>query len=751
METSAPKTSVPPGRPSLPPAGGYVWSLGTKLALLTVAVLVAASSLLYVELTGRERTALISAKAKAASMVADLFAASLDAALDFGDADAVNAALDNIKSNAEVVCATVWSTEEKPVAELRRGSCEPRPAPAEVEKGGALVYADRVDVARTVTGRAGDVVGKTMLVFSLARENATFTASRTRIFWLSAALAMGTALLLIALSRPLIVGPLTQLSDAARRIGRGDFGTSVDVSSNDEIGHLARALNRMREAIADREQRLEAATQNLRDLFDHMGQAIVAFGRDGRVHGPVSRQANKWFERGELEGLLVRELLYGTQGTHDVDAQAFAEWVEMAFDMPLEQWTEVAALAPHEVTLRLGSKRTLPLELDFRPVLKGGAIEQIMLLASDVSEKRRLLETVQTQEEEHARRMAAMRRLIAGGGQVFVLFIDTARDKIARCMELVGPSPRTLAIGEIDELFRHVHTIKGEARAFDLRELETECAKLEDELDELRGLARGEGFATTGSVHGALLARLERASEAILRGCDVFVAASPIGRAALDQVTVRRSDINELETLASGRSDALARVVARLAARPFGESTASLIDMAPTWGDQEGKRVQLDVDGREVHVPPALARVLGGVMTHLVRNAIAHGIEPPAVRKDSGKPPVGTIKAVASAGETGPVIVVEDDGRGLNLDGIAARAAELGVRIEGKGRGSLGELVFLAGLSTLESAGVLAGRGVGLGAVRADLARVGYGVEVASEPGQFTRFTLAPVSPEARG
>jgi len=368
-----------------------------------------------------------------------------------------------------------------------------------------------------------------------------------------------------------------------------------------------------------------------------------------------------------------------------------------------------------------------------------------MLLATDVTEKRRLEQTMHTQEEEHARRMTAMRRLIAGGGQVFVTFIESAHEKIARCIELVGPAPRMLATGEIDELFRHVHTIKGEARAFDLRELETETGKLEEELDELRALARSEGFVLTGSVHAALVASFGRAAEAIERGRDVFVDASPIGRSALDQVTVQRSDLDELAKIAEGRDDALARVVARLSARPFGQSTASLVDMAPTWADKEGKRARLEVEGREVSVPPALSRVLGGVMTHLVRNAIAHGIEPPAVRTEGGKSPIGIIRVGAVADpspDVGPIITVEDDGRGLDVEGIALRASQLGMRV--RDRMNMGELVFAPGLSTVQSAGRLAGRGVGLGAVRADLEQVGYSIGVWSERGRFTRFVLKP-------
>jgi HAMP domain-containing protein/HPt (histidine-containing phosphotransfer) domain-containing protein len=614
------------------------------------------------------------------------------------------------------------------------------------EQGSARVLSDRVVVARTVLGRGRAPIGSAVVVFSLAPENAAFAASRRRIFWLSFALAAVTALVLIVLARALIVRPLAELGQAARRIGGGALGTRVTIASNDEMGELAFAFNAMGERLADRERRLAAATQSLRDLFDHMRQAILAFGPDGKVQGAVSRSAAAVFGDTDLEGAHIRTLLYPDAVEHDVDAQAFDEWIAMAFQVSLDQWEQLAALAPHEVVLERPTGGPLPLELEFLPIVKGnaeGAIERIMLLATDVSERRALQAAVHTQEEEHARRMAAMRRLIAGGGQIFVAFMDAARERLARCTAIVGGEPRRLSIAEIDELFQHIHTIKGEARAFELNELETETAKLEEDLDELRAAARGGGFATTGSVHGLLVDRLARTRDAIDKGGDVFVAASPIGRAALDQITVQRSDVHALLELVGTRHDTIARIAAGLASRPFGESAAALFEMAPSWGEEEGKRVILDVVGREVRVPSALARVLGGVLTHLVRNAVAHGIEIPVLRERAGKRVTGVVRLEAREGPAGPEITVEDDGAGLDLRRLEERAVALGAQ------GSGADLVFTPGLSTLDTASLLAGRGVGLSAVRADLAAIGYAITVTFETGKYTRFVIRPADATA--
>lgn len=140
-------------------------------------------------------------------------------------------------------------------------------------------------------------------------------------------------------------------------------------------------------------------------------------------------------------------------------------------------------------------------------------------------------------------------------------------------------------------------------------------------------------------------------------------------------------------------------------------------------------------------MPPSLARVLGGVFTHLIRNAIVHGIERPETRTAAGKPPGGVIRIAADETKDGPVVVVEDDGQGMDLAQITERAAAIG---HDPAVGSVQELAFLPGLSTARRPGDLAGRGVGLYAVRAELASVGYVVEVSSKAGEYTRFVLRP-------
>jgi two-component system chemotaxis sensor kinase CheA len=732
-------------------------SIGTKLTIATLAVLLLVSVLLYRELTRRERQSLLAAKETAAMMVADLFAASLSAPLDFADNEAVETELRHLEQNGEVECAAVFlKGATTPVARIERG-CDAT-APIEASQvGRGIFHEDRVEVARLVVGRGNVDVGRARIAFSLARENAAFAESRRQIFWLTFLLAAGTAAVLIVISRTQIVTPLRRLSEAARRVGGGDLATRVDVRSTDELGQLATAFNRMSEEIGDRERRLAAATQNLRDLFDHMGQAIVAFDREGTIRGAVSRQATKLFGGAgdgtqSLEGRPIQKLLFGATAENEVEAQAFVEWQANAFDVDLDAWTGFGELAPKETTLIRENGPSVPLELEFRPVAKDGKVDRVMVLATDVSEKRQLERAVVTAEEQHAKRMAAMRRLVAGGAQLFIRYIKVARERVTRFFERLDEdalSLQPLDLATVEEIFRHVHTMKGEARAFDLLELEAAFEVLEDTLAALR--RNGEALAerdVADDAASAIRAGLFRAEAAVDRARQDFVAASPIGNAALEQASVQRADLDAVLALAGDHDDELTHAIKRLAARPFGEALATIAERAPDWAARDGKRVELVVEGREVRIPPALSDVLGGVMTHLVRNAVAHGIETEAERTAAGKPSVGSIWASAQEGANGPVIVVEDDGAGIDLERVVLRARALGLVDESSNDAlpaDASELVFLPGLSTRDASDGLAGRGVGLDAVRAYVREAGYTVHFVTEKGNGTKFVIEPV------
>lgn len=157
-----------------------------------------------------------------------------------------------------------------------------------------------------------------------------------------------------------------------------------------------------------------------------------------------------------------------------------------------------------------------------------------------------------------------------------------------------------------------------------------------------------------------------------------------------------------------------------------------------------GKRVELKLSGEGTELDRGLIEKIVDPLTHLVRNAIDHGLETPEVRLAAGKPPVGTIALRASQRGGNIVIEVSDDGRGLDRARILARARERGMGIAPDAPDAeVFQLIFEAGFSTAEAVTEVSGRGVGMDVVRRNIQALSGTVDLASTPGQGTRVTVS--------
>jgi two-component system, chemotaxis family, sensor kinase CheA len=161
-------------------------------------------------------------------------------------------------------------------------------------------------------------------------------------------------------------------------------------------------------------------------------------------------------------------------------------------------------------------------------------------------------------------------------------------------------------------------------------------------------------------------------------------------------------------------------------------------------GQSLGKRVDLVMTGEQSELDKSVIEKLVDPLTHLVRNALDHGIEKPEERQAAGKPETATLKLHAEHKGGNIEIVVSDDGRGINTQRVAAKARSLGI-IEDDTDVSLEracELIFEPGFSTAEAVNELSGRGVGLDVVRKNILELSGGIRVETAPGQGTAFVI---------
>jgi two-component system chemotaxis sensor kinase CheA len=160
-----------------------------------------------------------------------------------------------------------------------------------------------------------------------------------------------------------------------------------------------------------------------------------------------------------------------------------------------------------------------------------------------------------------------------------------------------------------------------------------------------------------------------------------------------------------------------------------------------------GKDVALVIEGKETELDRSVLEEVGDPLGHLVRNSLAHGIEPPDVRLASGKPAQGRVGLSARHADGMIVITVEDDGAGMDPNMLRAKSVEKGI-LTAEAAAALSDsealkIIFAPGFSTVAVVTDVAGRGVGMDVVRTNIERLGGRVDVDSVVGTGTRISLS--------
>jgi two-component system chemotaxis sensor kinase CheA len=220
-----------------------------------------------------------------------------------------------------------------------------------------------------------------------------------------------------------------------------------------------------------------------------------------------------------------------------------------------------------------------------------------------------------------------------------------------------------------------------------------------------------------------------------------------IARGRLSNLTLRRDD-PELDdmTLHIGRlAGALQSEIIAARMTPVWQVFDRYPRMVRDLARQMGKQVAFRVEGKEIELDRAILDVIADPLVHLLRNAVDHGIEPPAERVAKGKPAMGHVVLAAVRERSSVAIRVSDDGRGIDRAAVLRRARETGLLEADQDVASEEELFRLlthSGFSTARQVTDVSGRGVGVDVVQTATRALGGSLEVRSEEGKGTTFTL---------
>jgi two-component system chemotaxis sensor kinase CheA len=321
-------------------------------------------------------------------------------------------------------------------------------------------------------------------------------------------------------------------------------------------------------------------------------------------------------------------------------------------------------------------------------------------------------------------------------------------------------------------VFRAVHTLKASAGVLNLQEIVELAHTLEEQIDRVRG----RRIPVTPAVVTALLAAVDALRDLVGRaglaaaceGARVATAcrAAPpttlrldarrldamldvVGQIALVHARLARTlegrgavSLREADDLLEGErlQTHLQELVLRARLVPLATALGPLARVVRDTARAAGKIARLEIDGADIEVDARIVDELRSPLTHLIANAVDHGIERPGERHARGKDVVGVVRVTARQSFGKVILELSDDGAGLDREAIARRAAEIGIDVRALPRPE--SVIFKPGFSTAAAVTHTSGRGMGMDVVRCRVEALGGAVDVHSERGVGTTVRL---------
>lgn len=550
-----------------------------------------------------------------------------------------------------------------------------------------------------------------------------------------------------------IVRPISRMQSTMSEIAENqDFSRRVEVDREDEIGKSVMAFNSMVARIEQSAAQLRQKNNDIQTMLQNIPQGILTLVEGGWVHHEYSAWLESILETRDIAGRDIMQLLFAASDLGADTLSQLSAAIASCLGEEAMNFDFNSHLLVGEMALRLPDGRTKALDLNWSPILdEEGRIVRLMLCVRDVTELRALAAEAGEQKRE-----------LAMIGEILSVSQEKFHDFIAGTLSLLGESENLIRRhphGDpeaIAQLFRAMHTIKGNARTYGLAQLTHVVHQAEQSYETLR-----QPKPDLAWDQGGLLAELTEVREQVEHYARIN--AEHLGRKGpgggadryllVDRDLVRET-IRRLETVNTGNlheliavRDAVHRVLYLMGTEPVGTLLAGVLESLPSLARELGKPApEVCIADAGLVLRSQAAGPIKNIFTHLLRNAMDHGLESADERVQAGKPAQGRIRIALARGHDRVEIRLSDDGRGLALARIRERGRASGW-IGGETALSdqeTAQLIFKPGFSTASAVSEISGRGVGMDAVNAFARREGGGIELrfldADEGADYRRF-----------
>jgi HPt (histidine-containing phosphotransfer) domain-containing protein len=487
------------------------------------------------------------------------------------------------------------------------------------------------------------------------------------------------------------------------------------------LKHVEQVNQNLERTVAIRTHDLYEKKQNLSLILQSLPEGIMTFDASFRILPEYSIALERILETQHIEGRDVFQLLFAHSSVAmDVQSQMRSA-LDFSFgdsDLNFEANKELL-VSEFQTSIR-GEIKVLALGWS-AVMAENNSVAKVLLTVSDVTQVKRL---------ERESQMAKLRTKIIEA--VMNGSVTRIQDFVVGAQAALRPFVDAMKVGQLTDeqvtsLYREVHTIKGNARTFDLLDLAENAHRVESEFAELKrrsGQMESEqviyilqdlldDLQHIESIKLDILARLNRSENPDKQ--DVHPWLWRMFKSRWQHLTPEHA-AQELPDL---QNDIL--MMSYRQAQPYFAGLADSFDQIAASLNKPTPTIILNIPD-ELFMDPTLAKALNDMLVHMIRNSLDHGIETTEARRLAGKPDQGRVTISFRPQGRGFILDYADDGRGLNLEKIRSRAVQLNLReAQATEPEQLVQSIFAHGFSTADRVTDVSGRGVGMEVVAKEL------------------------------
>ena len=480
---------------------------------------------------------------------------------------------------------------------------------------------------------------------------------------------------------------------------------------------------------------LEIKSSSVKNLLDNAGQGFLSFGNDFIIEDENSIECSNIFN-GQVTGLNFVEVLshyFPAEKSEQLSMILLSYFQnEVAIKDDAYLWLLPRECVVNHKTIRLEYKK-----INFLSQKK------IMIILTDISDK----VAMERWMEEERQNQRLLIKALKNHGELNRMIDEIADFFKHGISSILETKPITqLALNEI---FRIVHTYKGDFAQFGMHNSAKKLHAIEDELSIM--LDNIENVTITSLVEWQSKVDVQNITVE-----DILIITNILGDSyfdSSDKITVSRDDIEAIEMIISKQFDEATQAVIlpairRLKYKNLKEIMSEYSDYIQYMSERLSKSNPVfNVSGEDILVDPLYYYDVFKTMVHLFRNMVDHGIESPDDRLENGKNECGQIDCIiTSEGESGIQIILCDDGQGIDFNKLKQKAIEKGLfnseELETMKDEELVQVICMPNFSTKDEASTISGRGMGMSAVMESVKAIKGTIKIDTATGKGTKYIL---------